>query len=102
MDVVYAGDAICYMENETSGKIVVSKGAGGIDCIREYFFKEGRLYFAFLYDGNGENTLYFVNNMLVRYIDEESVVYDLEDADRYVEDVSKFLNEAYQIFEGID
>lgn len=102
MDVVYAGDAICYMENETSGKIVVSKGAEGINYIREYFIKDGRLYFAFVYDENGENKLYFVNNMLVRYIDEESIVYNLEEADRYVDFASELLNEAYRILEEID
>ncbi|MCM1088832.1 MAG: hypothetical protein NC419_11790 [Muribaculaceae bacterium] len=48
-----------------------------------------------------EKRLYFVKNMLVRYIDEEAAVYDLEEADAYVDTASEFQREAYQILSNL-
>ena len=101
MDVVDTGEATVYMENGNVQKIVVFDGINGIDDTREYSFKDNRLYFAFVYNGDHEQRFYFVNNMLVRYIDEQSEIYDLEDADLYIDFAMELQNDAFQILNNI-
>lgn len=60
--------------------IEVASGYNDIDYSRIYYFdKEGKLTFAFVFDKKKENRLYFKDNILIRYIDESSEVYDLND-----------------------
>lgn len=96
MEIVSEGDITVYIEDGNVCKIVVAKGTGGIDYAREYSFENGRLYFAFVYDGGSERRFYFVDDMLVRYINERSEIYDLEDADFYMQFASQYQNEAYE------
>ena len=54
------------------------------------------MYFAFVYDGGSERRFYFVDDMLIRYINEKSETYDVEDADFCVQSASEYQNEAYE------
>lgn len=96
MEIVSEDGVTTYIEDGNVCKIVVAKGTGGIDYAREYSFGNGKLCFAFVYDGGGEHRFYFVDDMLVRYINERSEIYDLEDADSYIQFASEYQNEAYE------
>lgn len=62
---------------ETNRKIIVPAGTDDWADTREYFFHDGKLYFAFFYQGaDTERRLYFKNDTLIRYIDESHIVYD--------------------------
>lgn len=43
-----------------------------------YYFNNGYIYFAFVFDGEKENRLYFRNDMLFRWIDEAGKTHDHE------------------------
>lgn len=43
-----------------------------------YYFENGELYFAFVFDGTKENRLYFKDNRLFRWIDEDGEIHDKE------------------------
>ena len=43
-----------------------------------YYFENGELYFAFVFDGTKENRLYFKDNRLFRWIDEAGKTHDKE------------------------
>lgn len=43
-----------------------------------YYFNDGEIYFAFVFDGRKENRLYFKNGELFRWIDEEGEIHDYE------------------------
>lgn len=97
MEITGTDDVTLYMEEKNVYKIVVAKGTQGIEYSREYSFIDGRLYFTFVYDGESEQRFYFVDDMLIRYIDENSDIYDLEDADYYMQIASEYQDEAYQL-----
>lgn len=70
---------VYYISNQVVS-IEVTSGYNDIDYSRIYYFdKEGKLTFAFVFDKKKENRLYFKDNILIRYIDESSEVYDLND-----------------------
>lgn len=70
---------VYYISNEVVSIEVIS-GYKDIDYSRIYYFDEGgELCFAFVFDKEKENRLYFKNDILLRYIDESSEVYDLYD-----------------------
>ena len=96
MEIVSGEDVTVFIEDGNICNIVIDKGTGGIDYVREYSFGNGRLYFAFVYDEGSEHRFYFVDDMLVRYINEGSEIYDLEAADAYMEFASKYQSEAYE------
>lgn len=64
-----------YGENGLA-KIVVPKGYGGRDYERDYYYHDGELYFAFVFNGEEEHRLYFSYGLLIRYIDENKNTYD--------------------------
>ena len=84
-----------YTKNGETTKIVCPNGTSGWGYSREYFFKNGKLYFAFIFDGTIEHRLYFADDTLIRYIDENSVTYDYGDIQCPFE--QKALTEAYQL-----
>lgn len=57
-------------------KIVLPKGFGGRNYERDYYFHDGELYFAFVFNGAEEHRLYFSYGPLIRYIDENKNIYD--------------------------
>lgn len=43
---------------------------------RQYYFKDNKLYFVFAFDGKKENRLYFYDERLFRWIDENGIIHD--------------------------
>ena len=84
-----------YSQNGDTTKIVCKNGTSGWGYSREYFYKNGKLYFAFIFDGTIEHRLYFADDTLIRYIDNKSVTYDYGNIQCPFE--SKALSEAYQL-----
>lgn len=99
MEIAGTDDVNVYIDEGNIYKIVAAKGTWGVDCTREYSFIDGRLYFAFVYDGSSERRFYFVDDMLIRYINENSEIYDLEDADFYTQFASEYQREAYRLLD---
>ncbi|MBR2716527.1 MAG: hypothetical protein IKD79_02170, partial [Oscillospiraceae bacterium] len=50
-------------------RITLVKGTDGWDYSRDYTFHNGRLVFAFIFDGTEEHRLYFKDDHMIRYID---------------------------------
>lgn len=65
-----------YDSGDGSVKIVLAKGFGGFSYERDYYFHDGELYFAFVFNGGEEHRLYFAYGELIRYIDENKNTYD--------------------------
>lgn len=101
MDVADTDEAVIYMKDGNIQKIVVYNGINEMDDTREYFFKDNRLYFAFVYNEDREQRFYFVKDMLVRYIDGQSEIYDLEDADFYMDFAMELQNDAFWFFDNM-
>lgn len=59
-----------------SVKIVLAKGFDGRNYERDYYYHDGELYFAFVFNGGEEHRLYFSYGTLIRYIDENKNTYD--------------------------
>lgn len=65
-----------YDSGDGSVKIVLAKGFDGRNYERDYYFHDGELYFAFIFNGGEEHRLYFSYGSLIRYIDENKNIYD--------------------------
>lgn len=93
--------------SEISNKIrlvEVAKSFRNIKCSRLYHFDEkSKLTFALIEDNKGEHRLYFYNDKLIRYIDINNKVhdinYDLENFDCKWTELA--LKESYEIYNGI-
>ena len=84
--------------------VEVAKKFRNIKCSRLYHFDEkSKLTFALIEDNKGEHRLYFYNNNLIRYIDIDNKVhdinYDLENFDCKWAELA--LKESYEIYNGI-
>lgn len=74
--------------------------AGEKPYTKFYYFKDGRLYFAFIFNGTNENRLYFKNGKLFRWIDENKNTHDSEfDNGSYVSWEAEALNDAARIMQ---
>lgn len=61
---------------------------------RFYYFKDDKLYFVFAFDGTKENRLYFDNEVLFRWIDENGKIHDNDFANnKFISWENKILNE---------
>lgn len=68
--IFYASDKVDSIE--------VASGYNDIGYSRIYYFDENsKLYFTFIFDKKKENRLYFKNNILIRYIDENGKIFNL-------------------------
>lgn len=56
-----------------------------------YYFENGELYFAFIFDDTNENRLYFKDNKLFRWIDETGKMHDKERANSAFLEWEKFV-----------
>lgn len=91
-------DGVTYYEkNGATTKIVCSKGTFGWNYTRSYYFHNNSLYFAFLKNGSTEHRLYFKDDTLIRYIDDDHITYDYGNIFcPYEEDTKK---EAYELLD---
>lgn len=89
-----------YTPSSDDEKIVLENGTNGWNYSRDYRYHNGRLIFAFIFDGTEEHRLYFKDDHMIRYIDENSVTYDFPDCNKYSSWAEKALKEAYAQYGG--
>lgn len=89
-----------YREDGIPVKIVVKKGTDGWDYAREYYYHDGEFYFAFIYAGSDEHRLYFKDDQMIRYIDQDKNTYDYGETDRFPEWETPAIQEAYRLLEA--
>ena len=88
-----------YLEGGVPVKIVVKKGTDDWDYAREYYYHDGECYFAFIYNGGDEHRLYFKEDQMIRYIDQDKNTYDYGQTDQFSEWETPALQEAYRFLE---
>lgn len=84
--------------------IVVTNGFRDNECSRTYYFDENEnLTFALVKDNIGEYRLYFYDDILIRYIDENGQNYDIDiNLDNSKPKWTNLaLEESYEIFNGV-
>lgn len=100
---IYPGVSYWYISDKVR-LIVITNGFRGNDCSRTYYFdKDEKLTFALMKDNIGEHRLYFYNDKLIRYIDENGQNYDIDINldDCECEWTNLVLEESYEIFNGV-
>lgn len=89
---------IYYISNG-SMSINIAKGYNNTNYSRIYYFDEnGCLYFSFIFNKSKENRLYFYDDILIRYIDEDKKIYDINDNLYNCKWEEFALKESYEIF----
>ena len=93
-----------YHPTEADEKIVLSNGADGWSYSREYYFHNGKLVFAFIFNGSEEHRLYFKDGHMIRYIDEHKNVYDFGALAPFADLEERALEEALRLIapEGVE
>lgn len=89
--------AVYYTPGTGDSKKVLANGADGWGYSREYYYHNGQLVFAFIYDGTEEHRLYFKDRHMIRYIDEYHTVYDFGALDPFASWAERALEEAERI-----
>ena len=84
-----------YATNGQVNKIVCPSGNSDVNYSRMYYFHDGKLYFAFIYDDSNEHRLYYKDDVLIRYIDENGTVTDYGSIDCPFDSLAK--TEAYTL-----
>lgn len=87
-----------YDSGDGSVKIVLAKGFGGRNYERDYYFHDGELYFAFVFNGGEEHRLYFSYGPLIRYIDENKNTYDYGNTEAFGDWAAWVSEEAEEYF----
>lgn len=100
---IYPGVSFSYILNRVR-LIQVINGFRDFKCSRTYQFDENeKLTFALIDDDKGEHRLYFYDDVLIRYIDSNNelhdINYDLENAECQWTDLA--LEESYEFFNGV-
>ena len=88
-----------YYKNGEVTKAVCPSGYNDWNYTRWYFYSNGKLYFAFVFNGTEEHRLYFVNDTLIRYIDANGKTMDYGSINCPFE--SRVKSEAYSL-SGLD
>lgn len=100
---IYPGVSYWRISNKVR-LIVVASNFRDHECSRTYYFDENeKITFALIKDDIGEHRLYFYNNILIRYIDENGRNYDINvNLDDHECKWTKLaLEESYEIFSGV-
>ena len=87
-----------YSPTESDEKFVLNNGTDGWNYSREYYFHDGVLYFAFVFNGTEEHRLYFKDGVMIRYIDENKNVYDYGNTSQFYDWESRVLQESEQFY----
>ena len=85
-----------YSPGEKDIKIVLQNGENGWNYSRDYRFHDGKLVFAFIFNGTEEHRLYFKDDHMIRYIDEEHITYDYPDTSEFSSWEERAIKEAYE------
>ncbi len=89
---------IYYTPTAADSKVVLSNGTDGWNYSREYYYHDGKLVFAFMFNGGEEHRLYFKDDHMIRYIDENHTVYDYGALDPFASWAERALEEGKQVF----
>lgn len=100
---IYPGVSYTQISNDIR-LIEITNGYREYQCSRLYHFdEEGKLTFSLIKDNSGEHRLYFYNDTLIRYIDTDDNVHDinygLENFECKWTELA--LTESYEIFSGV-
>ncbi len=76
---------------------VLNRGTDGWNYSREYYFHDGQLVFAFLFNGTEEHRLYFKDGHMIRYIDEYKTTYDFGALEPFAEWERRAITEAASV-----
>lgn len=80
-------------------KVVLEKGTDGWNYKREYYYHDGKLIFAFLYDKEEEHRLYYKDDTMIRYIDDLEEIHDYDETQYFYAWEKRVLKEAYEDLE---
>ena len=87
---------VYYMLDEQILRIDIPMGVNDFKYNRSYYFNNGIFYFASIYAGAKQNSLYFHDSTMFRYINEGGKAWDNEFSNKGYVTVGNFaLNEAY-------
>ncbi|MBQ6321336.1 MAG: hypothetical protein IJI24_00550 [Lachnospiraceae bacterium] len=86
-----------YNPGEGDVNIPLENGTWDIHYSRIYYYFQGELIFAFIFDGSEEHRLYFLDDHMIRYIDENMITYDYPDLDYFADWEEWALSEAYTL-----
>lgn len=89
-----------YTPSSHDAQKVLENGQDGWNYSRDYRFHDGELVFAFVFDGTDEHRLYFKDDHMIRYIDENNTTYDYPDTAQFSDWENKVLSEAYTPIES--
>ena len=89
-----------YTPSSHDAQKVLENGQDGWNYSRDYRFHDGELVFAFVFDGTEEHRLYFKDDHMIRYIDENNTTYDYPDTAQFSDWENKVLSEAYTHIES--
>ncbi len=101
--LIYPGVSYWYVSNKVR-LISVANNFRNNKCYRTYYFDENeKLTFALMKDNDGEHRLYFCNDILIRFIDENGQNHDIyQDLSDYeCEWTNLALEESYEIINGV-
>ena len=88
-------EVLRYKKNNVTTKFSVPASYNNWNYDRWYFYNDDKLYFAFVFKGKEEYRLYFKDDTLIRYIDNNGVTYNYGDINCPIED--KVRSEAYDL-----
>lgn len=88
-------EVLRYTKNNATTKFSVPASYNGWAYDRWYFYHDDKLYFAFVFKGEEEYRLYFKDDALIRYIDNNGVTYDYGNISCPIEEKAR--TEAYEL-----
>lgn len=88
-------EVLRYKKNNVTTKFSVPASYNNWNYDRWYFYNDDKLYFAFVFKGKEEYRLYFKDDTLIRYIDNNGVTYNYGDINCPIEE--KVRSEAYDL-----
>lgn len=92
----------CYDDNNM--KIIkVYCGYDDTNYSRMYYYENDQIYFAFIYfKGEEEHRLYFKDNSLIRYKDENGIIYDVDKEDIVCGWTKFALEDSYKVLNKVE
>ena len=95
--------ATVYRDDKTNEIRKISvKVDSSFNYMRDYYYKNGELYFAFVHISDFENRLYFYDDVLFRWIDENKVYHDGEfNNSKYMEWADIVLKDAKKAMDNL-
>lgn len=91
-------DITYYYTQSNPEKITVKKGYIGKNYTRQYYYENGKLYFAFIYIGNEEYRAYYEGSNLIRFINKDGVIFDYGNLDGFSDWDKTIQSEASEVY----